>query len=70
MKNKVIPFIGLIIVVAFIPDLVVMLPNDKIMRILSNEILYFAYYFLRILFVEIAVMWGFYRIFLVEKNNG
>ncbi len=68
MKNKVIPFIGLIIVVAFIPDLVVMLPNDKIMRILSNEILYFAYYFLRILFVEIAVMWGFYRIFLVEKK--
>ena len=68
MKNKVIPFIGLIIVVAFIPDLVVMLPNDKIMRILSNEVLYFAYYFLRILFVEIAVMWGFYRIFLVEKK--
>ena len=68
MKNKVVPFIGLIIVIAFIPDLVVMLPNDKIMRILSNEILYFAYYFLRILFVEIAVMWGFYRIFLVEKK--
>ncbi len=68
MKNKVVPFIGLIIVIAFIPDLVVMLPNDKIMRILSNEVLYFAYYFLRILFVEIAVMWGFYRIFLVEKK--
>ncbi len=68
MKNKVVPFIGLIIVIAFIPDLVMMLPECGRVQRIVDPLLWFAYYFLRILFVEIAVMWGFYRIFLVEKK--
>ena len=65
MKNTIIKLVILCIVLFIVPDIVMLLPvPNKILSSLWQDILY---YFLKIVFVDIGILWLFKE--LIKKSE-
>ena len=66
MKNNFIKFIILIFILLIVPDIIMLLPLPR--RIGGSHILWvMSYYFLKILFVEVGIIWLFKK--CIFKDN-